>query len=62
MDQHQDMGYQQNVDQQNMDQQNMDQENFFDLNRNTEDYNTQVGIPNGYDSNLWWFHSQKPSG
>ena len=52
MDQHQDMGYQQNVDQQNMDQQNMDQENFFDLNRNTEDYNTQVGIPNGYDSNL----------
>ena len=51
-DQQQYIGNQQNMDHQNMDQQNTNQENLFDLNVNTEDYNTQGGIPNGYEANL----------
>ena len=51
-DQQQYMGDQQNLEQQNTEQQNMNQEILFDLNVNTEDYNTQGGIPNGYEANL----------
>ena len=52
-DQQQYIGDQQNMDGQNqLDQQNMNQENLFDINFPTEDYNTEGGIPNGYEANL----------